>query len=135
MHRASHDTIVLPKGLISDTWVVKIKTRAQSVASETPPVRLKLCDFGSMKGGGEALRHSRCLMPFRGTSPEQGCSSPRGHQSTVTAAFHSRPIHHNFAFLLHSNAAGIQGDSSSVADGDDRNLLRTRAAQRDDDRV
>ena len=88
MHRAPHDTIVLPTGLISDTWVVKIKTRAQSVASEAPPVRLKHCDFGSMKGGGGALLHSRCLMPFSGTSPEQGCSSPRGHQSTLTAAFH-----------------------------------------------
>jgi len=74
------------------------------------------------------------LLPFSGTGPEQGCAAPRGHQSTVTAAFRSRPIHHNFAFLLHSNAAGTHGDSSRVADGDDRNMLRTRAAQRDDDR-
>jgi len=50
----------------------------------------------------------------------------------VTAAFHSLPIHIKFAFLLHANAAGTHGDWSMVADGDDRNLLRTRAVQRDD---
>ena len=55
MHRATHDTIVLPTGLINDTWVVRIKTREQGVASETPPVRLKHCDLGSRKGGGGAL--------------------------------------------------------------------------------
>jgi len=85
-------------------------------------------------GGGGALLHSRRLLPFSGTCPKQGSSAPSGHQSTMTAAFHSRPIHHSFAFLLHSNAAGTHGDSSRVADGDDRNLLRTLAAQLDDDR-
>jgi len=55
VHRATHDTIVPPTGLINDTWVVSIKTRDLGMASESP-CAFETLRLGYDEGGGGGAR-------------------------------------------------------------------------------